>query len=248
MDEYTDATYGQRWADAYDGFVADLGTVVTEPTVDKLAELVGDGRLLELAIGTGRIAVPLVQRGIEVHGIDASEEMVARMREKDGGADIPVTIGDMADVAVEGCFDVVALVFNTIFALRTQDAQVRLFRNVAEHLGDDGVFIIECFVPDPLRIAKEQRVEALEVRADRVAVDVVTQDRNSQVIHVQRVDLSEAGIELRPIVLRYAYPAELDLMARLAGLELRDRWGGWADEPFTNDSGRHVSVYARPSS
>ncbi len=192
-----------------------------------LVELAHAGPALELAIGTGRLALPLAERGVEVHGIDASEAMVARLRSKSGGERIPVTIGDFADVPIEGRYALVYVVFNTLFALQTQEAQIRCFRNVAACLADGGVFVVEAFVPDLSRFDRgrhhpvEQRVES------------------------QHVLLSEQGIRFYPVQIRYAYPSELDLMARLAGLQLRARFGGWRREPFTAASAMHVSVYER---
>jgi SAM-dependent methyltransferase len=158
MQGYGPSTYGDRWADIYDDWTQQrLGAAVTQAAIDGLAELADGGRVLELAIGTGRIALGLVERGLEVHGLDASEEMVARLRAKPGGEDLPVTIGDFADVGVDGRFDVVFVAFNTFFALTTQDDQIRCFENVARHLTDDGVFAIEAFVPDPARFDRGRR-------------------------------------------------------------------------------------------
>lgn len=194
-------------------------------------------------IGTGRIALPLAGRGIEVHGIDASEAMIARLRAKPGGERIPVTVGDFADVAVEGRFRLVYLVFNTLFALPSQDDQVRCFRNVAAHLTDDGVFVIEAFVPDLARFDRGQRTCLNRVTLDEVVLGVSRHDPVHQRVDSQHVLLRADGIRLLPVSIRYTWPAELDLMARLAGLRLRDRWSGWRREPFTAGSGLHVSVY-----
>jgi SAM-dependent methyltransferase len=242
MKDYEISTYGERIADIYDEWHAELDP---SEAVATLAELAGGGRVLELAIGTGRVALPLAERGIEVHGIDASEAMVAKLREKPGGDRIPITMGDFADVGVEGAFAVVFIAFNTFFALLTQEDQVRCFANVAAHLADDGVFALEAFVPDLSRFDRGQRVSALEVELDRVVVDVQRHDPLAQQVSAQHVIVSEAGTRLQPVHLRYAWPSELDLMARLAGLRLRDRWSGWLREPFTAESNRHVSVYAR---
>jgi SAM-dependent methyltransferase len=246
MQGYGPSTYGDRWADIYDDWTQQrLGAAVTQAAIDGLAELADGGRVLELAIGTGRIALGLVERGLEVHGLDASEEMVARLRAKPGGEDLPVTIGDFADVGVDGRFDVVFVAFNTFFALTTQDDQIRCFENVARHLTDDGVFAIEAFVPDPARFDRDQTLRTMQVTTDLVDLEASTHDAVSQTVSVQRVVISARETSLRPVHLRYAWPSELDLMARLAGLALRQRWAGWDRAAFTGSSAAHVSVYGR---
>jgi SAM-dependent methyltransferase len=239
--DYGPETYGDRIAGVYDDLYGQQ--LDTTAAVEALARLAGSGPVLELAIGTGRIAVPLAQRGIDVHGIDASEQMVARLREKPGGADIPVTMGDFADVAVSGSFGLVYLVFNTIFALLTQDDQVRCFENVAKRLSAGGRFVVEAFVPDPGRWDRGQRVSATAIETDRVDMDVSRHDPVNQRVDSQHLRVTSEGTRMYPVSLRYAYPSELDLMARIAGLELVDRWGGWSGEPFTDTSRGHVSVY-----
>ena len=212
--------------------------------VSFLAGLVGDGRTLELAIGTGRIALPLAARGVPVDGIDTSPAMVARLRAKPGGEAISVTVGDFSEVPVAGSYRLVYVVFNTLFNLLTQDAQVRCFENVAAHLTEDGSFVIEAFVPANLyRLRNDQYVDAEAIGVDEVRLDVGRHDPVRQMLDESHVSLSGRGVSVSPIVCRYAWPAELDLMARLAGLRLRDRWGGWNREPFTAASALHVSVY-----
>jgi SAM-dependent methyltransferase len=201
--------------------------------------------VLELGIGTGRIAVPLTDRGVEVHGVDASEAMISRLRAKPGGDRIPVTMGDFADVPVEGRYALVFVAFNTFFALTTQEEQVRCFENVAAHLADDGVFAIEVFVPDVNRFERGQRVGAIKVELDEVQLETTRYDPVAQRATTQHVFLRPGGIELTPVVIRFAWPSELDLMARVAGLRLRERWGGWNGRPFTAESGHHVSLYER---
>jgi SAM-dependent methyltransferase len=242
--DYDESTYGDRIADVYDDWYAALDPT---PAADTLAELARGGRALELAIGTGRIALPLAARGIEVHGIDASEEMVAKLRAKPRGDAIPVTMGDFADVAVDGRYALVFVAFNTFFALLTQDDQVRCFANVAAHLADDGVFVLEAFVPDLGRFDRGQRVNVTRIEADSVMLDVSLHEPVEQRVSSQHVVFDGRGARLQPVSIRYAFPAELDLMAKLAGLELRERWGGWSREPFTAASGSHVSVYGRPA-
>ena len=220
----------------------------TEAAVAFLAELAGSGPVLELAIGTGRIALPLAERGIDLRGIDASEEMVARLRSKPGGASIPTTFGDFADVAVEGLHTLVYVVFNTLFALQTQEAQIRCFENVAGHLADEGVFVVEAFVPDLTRFDRHQRVDANRVGLEDVWFDVARHHPAEQRVESQHVHLSEQGVRFYPVQIRYAYPSELDLMARLAGLRLRERFDGWKREPYSGPTGTCVSVYERAGS
>jgi hypothetical protein len=210
-----------------------------------LAELAGGGPVLELAIGTGRLALPLAACGLDVQGIDVSERMVAKLREKPGGDAIPVTFGDFADVPVEGSFRLIFIAFNTLFALLNQEDQRRCFANVGNHLTDDGVFVVEAFMPDLARFDRGQRMHVHRVDTTGVMFDTARHDPVEQRVDSQRVVLTEEGIKLYPVSIRYAFPSELDLMARLAGLELRERWGSWKREPFTAESGRHVSVYAR---
>jgi hypothetical protein len=172
--------------------------------------------------------------------------MVARLRAAPGGARLEVTIGDFADVPVQGRYRLVYVVYNSLFNLLTQDEQVRCFQNVAAHLADDGAFVVEAFVPAWLhRVRDQQQVDAEQVGVDRVTLDVARHDPVSQRLDETHVELSSAGVRLSPIVTRYSWPAELDLMARIAGLRLRHRWGGWDREPFTAASRDHVSVYAR---
>ncbi|HEU0130057.1 MAG TPA: class I SAM-dependent methyltransferase [Mycobacteriales bacterium] len=204
------------------------------------------GPALELAIGTGRVALPLAARGVRVDGIDLSEPMVERLRAKPGGADLAVTIGDFADVPVDGAYPLVFLVYNTIFNLLTQDDQVRCFANVARHLADGGVFVVEAMTPGYLYgLRDHQYVDAEAVRVDEARLDLGRFDPVTQLLEETHVRLTRDGIRLAPIVTRYAWPSELDLMARLAGLRLRERWGGWSGEPFDGRSVRHVSVWGR---
>jgi SAM-dependent methyltransferase len=241
MARYDPSTYGERMADVYDewfGVPAD-----TDESREFLAGIAANGSALELGVGTGRIALPLAERGIEVHGIDASEAMVRKLREKPGGAEIPVSIGDFAAVDVEGEFALIYVVFNTFFALLTQEDQVRCFENIAARLKPGGAFIIEAFVPDPARFEQYQATRTKHVGVDRVVLEVSRHDPVEQRVYSQSIVWSEAGAKFYPVRLRYAWPSELDLMARLAGLRLRERFGSWRREPFTAASGRHVSVY-----
>jgi SAM-dependent methyltransferase len=211
-----------------------------------LEQLAGRGPVLELAIGTGRIALPLAARGIRVDGVDISPAMIAQLRAKPGSEEISVTVGNFADVPVPGNYRLIFVVWNTLFNLLTQDDQVRCFANVADHLTDDGTFVVEAFVPAFLyRLRNNQYVEAEAIQVDEVRLDVLRHDMATQRIEESHVSLSSAGVRLNPVVQRYAWPSELDLMARLAGLRLKDRWGGWNREPFSSTSSIHISVYGR---
>jgi SAM-dependent methyltransferase len=215
-------------------------------TVAFLEQLARGGPALELAIGTGRIALPLSAQGIRVNGIDFSSAMVAKLRAKPGGARIAITMGNFADVAVKGTYRLIYLVFNTLFNLLSQDEQVRCFENVADHLTDDGCFVVETFVPAFLhRLRDNQYVDAEAIRVNEVRLDVLRHDTAKQMIEESHVSLSSTGIRLNPVVQRYAWPSELDLMARIAGLRLKQRWAGWKREQFTSTSDNCVSVYGR---
>jgi SAM-dependent methyltransferase len=211
-----------------------------------LEQLAGRGPVLELAIGTGRIALPLAARGLRVDGVDISPAMIAQLRAKPGGDEIAVTVGNFADVPVPGTYRLIFVVWNTLFNLLTQEDQVRCFENVADHLTDDGSFVVEAFVPAFLyRLRNDQYVDAEAIRVDEVRLDVLRHDLATQMIEESHVSLSSAGVRLNPVVQRYAWPSELDLMARIAGLRLKYRWGGWNREPFNSTSSTHVSVYGR---
>lgn len=218
-----------------------------DAAADFLAAIAGGGPALEFAIGTGRIALPLAARGVPVHGIELSPHMITQLRNKPGGADLPVTQGDMATSKVEGRFSVVYLVFNTIFNLLTQDEQVACFQNAARHLTDDGAFVVETAVPSAW-INPPQYVKPEWIAADAVGFDVVRYDPVTQIFEENHVRITGEGVRFGPIVCRLAWPAELDLMARLAGLTLSERYGGWHKQPFTADSVLHVSVYRRAQS
>jgi SAM-dependent methyltransferase len=243
MEGYCPATYGDRIADVYDAFYEE--TLDTDRAVEALAELAGGGPVLELAIGTGRLALPLVEQGLEVDGVDASERMVEKLRAKPGGEAIRIALGDFADVPVEGEYRLVFVAFNTLFALLTQEDQLRCFANVAQHLTDDGAFVVEAFFPDLARFDRNQRTAATVVDGGRVMLDASRHNPVEQRVDSQHIVITEEGTKLYPVSIRYAFPSELDLMARLAGLRLRERWGSWKREPFTGESGRHVSVYVR---
>ena len=246
MEEYTWSTYGDRIAEAYDErFVRRLDTMAAVEAIADLATAAGATRVLELAIGTGRIALPLKERGFDVRGVDVSEAMVAKLREKPNGEEIPVTMGNFADVPVEGTFKLVYLVFNTLFALLAQAEQIECMENVASHLEPGGLFVLECFVPDLTRFDRGQRVGASSIDVDDLELEVSRHHATEQRIDSMHVVIRDGEVKTYPVRLRYAWPSELDLMARIAGLRLRERWGGWEREPFTDDSGSHVSIYER---
>ena len=245
MNDYTAATYGDKIAEVYDQMYpmrADVGA-----TVDALANLAGNGSALELGIGTGRVALPLAERGIQIHGIDASEAIVTQMRAKPGGNSIPITICDFSDFSIGGGkkFNLVYVVFNTLFQAISQDAQVQCFRSVAAHLADDGAFLIEAFVPDPTRFTRNQNVSAGRVESDMVSIDISRHDPVNQLVHSQHLFVGESGVKLYPVQVRYSWPSELDLMAQLAGLRLRERWGDWQGSAFTASSENHISIYEK---
>ncbi len=214
-------------------------------TVDFLAGLVGGGSALEFAIGTGRVAVPLSQRGVRVDGIELSPDMVARLREKPGGDKLDVTMGDMSSASgLHEKYSLVYLVYNTIYNLLTQDDQVRCFENAARHLGPDGVFVVEAGVPSAL-LGGDQFINVEHLSNSEVVLDVNRFDAVTQVLDEHHISLTKDGVRLGPISCRLIWPSEMDLMARIAGMRLVHRWAGWNAEPFTAKSARHVSVYAR---
>jgi SAM-dependent methyltransferase len=231
--------YGENVAGVYDDWYSE----VDPHAIDVLADLAGGGKVLELGIGTGRIALPLSAKNVEVHGIDASPSMILRLREKPGGDRITVTQGNFAEVPVDGKFELIYIVFNTFFMLLSQEEQVQCFRNVAQHLAPGGCFVIEAFVPDLTRFTGGQVNWATKVTADQVLLDVGSHDGAKQHVMGQKVVITEGNVRLYPAQIRYCWPSELNLMAQLAGLRLRERWGNWKREPFTSESGHHISIY-----
>jgi hypothetical protein len=237
--------FGERVAQVYDAHSASMyDPDVLEPAVDTLAELAGGGAALEFAVGTGRIALPLAQKGIRVTGFDSSQAMLDQLRAKPGADRIDTSVGDMASTRIEGDFSLVYLVFNTIFNLTTQEGQVACFENAARHLGSGGRFVIEARVPELQRLPLGQTV--LPWRADPEGMSFYVYDVTTQRLGGQHYNLVDGRIEPSPIELRYAWPAELDLMARIAGLELEHRWANFRREKFTHLSPAHVSVYVKP--
>ncbi|MFI7157840.1 class I SAM-dependent methyltransferase [Micromonospora chalcea] len=233
--------FGRLWADTYDG----PGNPDPAPAVDFLAPLAEGGPVLELAVGTGRVALPLAARGLTVEGVEASPEMVAHLRAKPGGADLPVTIGDMADVPVAGPYRLVFLVFNTLFNLVSEERQAACFRNVARVLAPGGAFVIETFVPDPADFDRDEQVQVREVTEDSATIRVHRYDRAAQTFVRQTVTFDASGVHLKPFAMRYAWPEQVDDLAERAGLRLTERYADWDRSPFDADSRSHISVYRR---
>jgi SAM-dependent methyltransferase len=242
-----DGYFDERVAARYDESSSEMfAREAVEPAVDFLAALAGEGRALELGIGTGRIALPLVRRAVEVHGIDLSRAMVARLREKPGGEGIPVAIGDFATTRVDGAFSLAYLVFNTINNLTTQEEQVACFRNVAAHLEPGGRFVIEVGLPELRRLPPGETMHVFDASDGHWGIDEYDLVNQGLVSH--HFSVVDGAIERVSMPFRYVWPSELDLMAELAGMRLRERWSGWKREPFTDESRKHVSVWETPAS
>lgn len=239
MKNYKAETYGDRIADIYDNWYSSPD----DSSITLLSDLAHGGRALELGIGTGRIALPLKEKGIDIHGIDASASMVKKLRAKPDGKAVPITFGDFSKVAVEGKYDLIFVVFNTFFSLTTQEEQLECLQNVAKHLTGGGAFLIEAFVPDTGRFDRGQSVRATEVSENVVKIDISKHDPVMQQVSSQHVVITDNGIRLYPVSLRYTWPSELDMMARVAGMKLVDRWGDWDRGVFSSSSGKHISVY-----
>jgi SAM-dependent methyltransferase len=238
--------FDERIAKRYEEFWPDLfEPAVVDPAVDFLAELAGTGDALELGVGTGRIALPLSRRGVRVHGIELSPAMVAELQAKPGADDIDVTIGDFATASVAGTFTLAYLVRNTITNLTTQDEQVACFCNVAAHLEPGGCFVIEVYVPELQRLPPGETFRVFHADEARWGIDEYDVARQGLISH--HLEIVDGRLERASIPFRYTWPAELDLMAQLAGMRLRERWSGWKREPFTSDSRKHVSVWEKPS-
>lgn len=238
-----DGYFGEQVAATYDDDPAISSPEVVEPVLDFLAALAGEGRALELAVGTGRIALPLAARGIEVAGIEMSRAMAAKLATKSGGDTLEVTIGDMASATVPGSFELVYLVFNTICNLATQQAQVACFRNAAAHLKQGGRFVIEVEVPGLRRLPPGERFQTFHFSQDRWGIDEYDVANQGLISHHFRIRNGE--LDRTSVPFRYVWPAELDLMAQLAGMQLAERWEDWSRTPFTSESRSHVSVWEK---
>ncbi|MGO9558456.1 MAG: class I SAM-dependent DNA methyltransferase [Acidimicrobiales bacterium] len=231
-------------AQQYDASSADMfAPAVVDPAVSFLADLAGAGAALELGIGTGRIALPLSQRGVRVHGIELSPDMVAQLRVKPGADDIGVTIGDFATTKVDGTFKLAYLVYNTITNLTTQDEQVECFRNVASHLEPGGSFVIEVYIPELRRVPPGEAIHAFDVTPAHLGFEEY--DFATQIAISHHYWVVDGRLETFSAPFRYVWPSELDLMARLAGMSLRERWSNWNREPFTSESRKHISVWEK---
>jgi len=242
---YDPAAYGEHLAADYDALYSAIPD--TEEAVACLAELAGQGAVLEMGVGTGRLALPLRERGIDVHGIEASPAMVAELRKRPGGDEIPVAVGSFAHAEIsEQRFSVVVLALHTIFGLPTQDEKISCFANAERHLDDDGVFVVEATVLDVGAFRCGQAVLPRFTSPERVELQVLRYDSATQMVQTTNVHLSSDGVRLNGFTNAYASPQELDLMARLGGLRLRERWGAWSGVPFTAASPRHISIYERP--
>ena len=242
--EHDPEAYGRSIGEEYDALYDDV--LDTETTVAVLAALAEGGPVLEMGIGTGRLALPLVARGLELAGIEASDVMVERLRAKPGGEGIPVVVGDFAEARLPGEFALAVLAFNTIFALPTEDAQVACFENAARHLRAGGRFVVDSWVLDPTRFADGAAVSVRYLTGDRLSLDTGVLDAAASRMETVQVVLSEGRVRLFPANHRYVGPPELDLMARFAGFRLEHRWAGWDRAPFGPLSRAHVSVYRLP--
>jgi SAM-dependent methyltransferase len=244
---HDDGYFDERAAERFDERYANLAhPSIVDPIVAFLVDRARGGRALELGIGTGRVALPLAGRGVPVHGIELSRPMVAELRAKPGGDAIPVVLGDFATTTVDGSFSLAYLVANTIGNLTTQEAQVACFRNVAAHLEPGGCFVIEVLVPELRRLPPGETFHVFDGSERHWGIDEYDVARQLLVSH--HFWIEGAGVERFSMPFRYVWPSELDLMAQLAGMALRERWGGWEREPFTSESEKHVSVWEKPAS
>ena len=243
MDRYSPRTYGDTIADVYDDFYRPFAE--SHPMITRLRELAGAGPVLELGIGTGRVALPLSNLGVAVHGIDASDFMIKQLHAKPGGKAIPVVVGNMADVNAPGYFSLIYVLASTFFALLSQEEQVRCFENCADRLEQNGAFLIEAFTPDVSQLAIPANAPVHRVPMDGVSLELTVVDQLQQRISGNCIFPSSAGERICPVELRYAWPSELDLMARIAGMCLDCRKGGWENEPYAAGSRGHISIYRK---
>ena len=242
MKHYDSGTYGRSVAPYYDGWYSD-----TDPKMlSTLKSWAGNGPALELGIGSGRVAIPLAEQGVDIHGVDSSPEMVELMRKKPGGQAIPVTIGDFAQPVEGGPFSLVFVVFNTFFGLTSQGSQLQCFRSVRKALSPGGGFALECFFPRVSRFRGGQTTRTIEADGDLVRLECSRHSEVRQTIDTTQVLLGGSrGVELLPLRIRYVWPSEMDLMAEMAGLRLESRWGSWGGDPFEDGCGKHISLYRK---
>ncbi len=239
MDRYEKETYGEKIADTYDEYYSSFES----SAIDLIFEFSKGRHVLELGIGTGRIAIPLKKKGVDISGIDASPSMIKHLRTKPEGSNIPVVLGDFSDINIDDSFDLIYVVFNTFFALTTQELQLKCFRNVSKHLKNKGKFLIEAFVPDLGRFDRDQTVRTTSIKINEVIIDVSQHDIMNQQVISQHIVLTEKGTSLYPVIIRYAWPSELDLMAQISGMKKVNRWEDWKKSPFTSHSSKHISIY-----
>lgn len=242
MDEYQESTYGDSMADVYDEIQGDRNV---QSTVNFLLPYTSS-RALELGIGTGRVAIPLAEQGVVVIGIDNSRAMLEQLKRKPGANKVSTILADMADVPVDGSFSLIFAVFGTFFCIGSQEGQVHCFQKVAKHLTEAGVFVLECSMPDFSAFTRNQNVRVGNMSIDRLTITATEHDPVTQRTTTQHLLATPNGIRLMPVCVRYSYPSELDLMAKIAGLELKERYGDWHRNPFTANSIRHISVYGKP--
>lgn len=238
------AAYGRSAAADYDDLYSDLDPTAAVATLEDLA---AGGAVVEFGIGTGRLALPLAAQGLAVHGIEGSPEMADLLRQKPGGAGIPVALGDFSEVSAGCDFGLVVLAINTIYALPSQEAQVRCFRNAARHLRTGGLFVVEAWIADVGAFRNGTAVRPVQIHDGHLELEVASIQAAKQTMRTNKVHLSDAGVRVIPANHRYAWPSELDLMARLAGMKLRHRWEDWDRHPFRDTSTAHVSVWEKAS-
>jgi SAM-dependent methyltransferase len=243
MQGFTLSTYGDRWAEVYDEWFEHAEE--TQEAVQFLWSFVRGGTAFELGVGTGRIALPLADRGVSVRGIESSEQMIQRLRTKPGSDRVQVEMGDFAEIDTDSTYSLIYCVFSSLWCLPTQERQVLCFENVGKHLDTDGVFVVDTFIPDVTRYTENERTATTRITVDEVRLETTIHDPLAQRLDSHSVVVREDGMKLFPLSLRYVWPAEMDLMAMIAGLELKDRWGGWMREPFTASSEAAISVYSR---
>ena len=241
MSDYTDETYGELIADVYDDWYGE----VDPQMVEMLSRLAGGGCALELGIGTGRVAIPLASRGMKMYGIDSSPAMLKKLQTKKDSEQIQLHQGSFVNIPFEEKFDLIFVVFSTFYGLLTQEDQISCFQNVADHLESTGLFIIEAFVPDLSRYQGGQSVRAVNLESQQTRLVASMIDPVNQIITSQFIVLNESRTDVKPVKIRYVWPSELDLMARLAGLKLVYHWDDWGQSPFTSNSGKHIAVYGR---
>lgn len=247
MDNYLPSTYGDRMADVYDQIQGEGDASAAAVFLAELCMQWPDqlGPVLELGIGTGRVALPLAAKGVEVYGIDASSAMLEELHAKPGSKKITGILGDFAEISLNRRFKIIFVVFGTFFCLTSQKAQIQCLKQVAVHLTEDGLFVIQASVPDFSGFIRNQNVRVSSIEIDRVIVTITQHDPVAQKTTTQHIMITEKGIRLMPVHVRYIWPNELDAMAQIAGLELKERWADWDRTPFTSTSRGHVSIYGK---